>query len=321
MPDRLLPCRPKPATDECFSSWLKRVALGNCAKIQTFCHLLWPNRQLWNRDLDAFAPIDIVSDLARHTGTTQTTAEATTLRAFQGVLYEAVLVRTATPWIFQLGIWHRTHKRSGQQWCPACLQGDIPYYRRNWRLALSSTCSQHGIVLADRCHGCGSPAVPHRASDPCCHICGADRREHPPVYAYPEALQLERRMRALLASDISPQSELEALHPLAYYGAVRCVLGLLASNPRSARLRGVIASRYGGDPRPPSYESGARGFDVLSTSERHRLMGLAAPLLRDWPDKFAKLCADAGMWRSWALRGRGAPFAYEEVVKQHLTAG
>ncbi|WP_341536102.1 TniQ family protein [Aeromonas veronii] len=39
---RLWPWRPRPQADELLSSWLRRIALGNSAKLHSFCHAVWP---------------------------------------------------------------------------------------------------------------------------------------------------------------------------------------------------------------------------------------------------------------------------------------
>lgn len=318
---KLLPWRPKPQDDELLSSWLLRVARGNSAKLQTFCHLIWPGRQLWNRDLDAMSPSDIVRDLANLTGTHVDQASATTLRSLEGVLYDRVRVKNASRWILPLGVYHRTRRRGGQQWCAECLIADRqPYYRKNWRLAVASTCSRHGIVLADRCMDCSSPAVPHRGIDPFCHVCGCDRRLYPHLSADSKALQLEHCLRGVLKNRAHPPGALRAVHPLAFFALVRQVLSIVTSNPRADRLRETVCKHSGGDPRAPTFEGKIFAPELLSSDDRHRMMAIVARLMDGWPYNFAALCADAGMWRSWALRGdrNAIPFEYVTVAETYL---
>lgn len=316
---RLWPWRPRPKPDELLSSWLARIARGNSGKLHTFCHAVWPGLQIWNRDIDAMAPADLLEGLVRHTGVDRLRAEQTTLRPLEGVLFEHLRVAGPTQWVRPLGIFHRTRLRGGQQWCPDCLAADEePYYRRRWRLAIASTCPHHGAVLADTCHDCGAPAVPHRGEDPLCHHCKADRRDHPRLLADSQALQLEWRLSEMLCSDPDMHSELEELHPLSYFGLIRQVMTVIGWGQRSQTLRNEIANAWGGDPEPPD----ARQLELTSALARHRISALTARAMRGWPWLFVAHCADAGVWRSWAFADRRygrSPFAYADVVVRHLS--
>lgn len=317
---RLWPWRPEPYADELLSSWLRRVALGNALKVHSFCHAVWPGLQLWNRDLDALAPDIVLEDLAAHTDVPIDRVRETTLHRLTGLLYEGVRVIGPTDWLLPVGVYHRKRRRPGLQWCPHCLAEDEqPYYRMRWRLALASTCPTHGIVLADRCHGCARPASPHRGADPLCDTCYADRREHPVVQADSRALQLEHRLFSLLDPGTLPRNDLEALHPLSLFGLMRQVVTTIGVGERSQRLRDEIAAKWGGDPAPPA----VRQLEFMESAERHRLMGLAARAMYGWPWMFVAHCADAGVWKSWAFgerRYNRAPFAYADPVIRYLSA-
>ena len=60
-----------------------------------------------------------------------------------------------------------------------------------------------------------------------CHLCKADRRDHPFLSADSQALQLEWRMAQLLEADPTLHSPLEELHPLAYFGLIRQVMTVI----------------------------------------------------------------------------------------------
>lgn len=318
---QLWPIRPRPQPDELLSSWLRRIALAHTPKVHSFCHAVWPGLQIWNRDIDASAPAILTSVLAERTGVLAPAVEATTLRPFTGVLFEDLGSGSGhTDWILPIGIYHRTRRRPGLQWCPMCLSADEePYYRRRWRLALASTCPRHGIVLADRCHGCSRPASPHRGQDPLCDVCQADRRECPVELADSQALQFEHRLAELFSPDARPWTQLEALHPLSFFGVVRQVMTVVGTGERSQGLRDEIARHWGGDPAPPSEKQ----LEFMVTVDRHRISALSARLMRGWPWLFVAHCADAGVWKSWAFGERRygrSPFAYADPVIRFLTA-
>lgn len=313
------PWRPEPLPDELLSSWLRRVALGNSPKVHTFCNAVWPGLQIWNRDIDGMAPEVLLEALALGTGQPTSRVRQTTFSSLEGVLFEHVRVTGPTQWVLPIGVYHRTRRRPGLQWCPSCLSADAsPYYRLRWRLALASTCPQHGVVLVDRCHECSAPASPHRGADPLCDRCFADRREHPVVVADSWALQFEHRLAAQLDTSNVPWNDLEALHPLAYFGLVRQVLTAIGTGERSQRLRDEIARSWGGDPAPMADTQ----VEFMTTADRHRLIGLAARAMRGWPWLFVAHCADAGVWKSWAFGDRRynrSPFAYADVVTRFLS--
>jgi hypothetical protein len=60
-----LPFRPKPREDELFSSWLCHIATGYSSKVYSFCHVLWPQPAIWNRDLDRSAGEALMTSIAK----------------------------------------------------------------------------------------------------------------------------------------------------------------------------------------------------------------------------------------------------------------
>jgi ribosomal protein L32 len=187
----LWPIHSKPLPDELLSSWIVRLAHGHGLKVQTFCNLFCGNRfQVWNRDIDRLAAPWFLEKLRERTGTAPDIAWKTTLRAYEGVLFGKMRVAGQLPWILTLKTYHRTRAAFGMQFCPACLAEDhTPYFRRRWRAAFYTVCTQHETLLLDRCPYCGSPVIPHRidmhiqesaslseTSLAMCHACRADLR-------------------------------------------------------------------------------------------------------------------------------------------------
>jgi hypothetical protein len=106
-----------------------------------------------------------------------------------------------------------------------------------------------------------------------------------------------------------------------YFLVFRQIVKILCVGPRSQAMRTATARSYGGDPRPFSFPI-TGGLEMLDVAERHRLFELAAPLLARWPQRFAEVCQEARVWRSWALRECPCPpFALAAVVDQYLGAG
>lgn len=318
-----LPLRPRPLPDESLTSWLRRLAVPNCTDVPSFFETFWPKRALLARDLDKWGPDFLLADLAQLTALPLEVLRETTLRPYEGVLFESIPAAGRCRWVLPLGIANRVRTRFGQQWCPRCLEEDAaPYYRRRWRLAIASSCPAHGVILKDRCHACGRPAMLHKGKPHRCIGCDADRREAPTVTGDGPALVLEFRLGQILDPAAARWTAIEALHPLAYYGLVHHVLSMLVRSPRSQALRHEIARRWGGDPRAPEHPHSERVPEALGVEDRHRMMGLTARLLEGWPWRFVAACGEAQLWRTWIFGNRRydeAPYAIVRPVIDYLT--
>lgn len=159
------PIHPQIQPGEILSSWMLRIAQANGFKAHTFyAQQLGRSREIWTRDIDHLAPDWLIALLAERTGASIEAVSATTLRAFEGIVFERINATGATRWLLPLGVYHRTRRAFGQQFCPVCLAADArPYLRQRWRLSINVVCAEHGVLLLDRCTACGKPLAPHRA--------------------------------------------------------------------------------------------------------------------------------------------------------------
>lgn len=158
------PAHPQPISDELLSSWMVRLAHANGCKVHTFYSMEFGrDRQIWNRDIDRLAPDWLVEGLAIRTKISKDRVINISLRSYDGVVYEKHNAQGNTKWILPLGIYHRTRRRKGMQYCPVCLAtDDIPYFRKHWRLAFYTECDIHGVLLRDACTKCMAPVIFHR---------------------------------------------------------------------------------------------------------------------------------------------------------------
>lgn len=318
---RLFPYHSKPQPDELLSSWLIRTAWGHGQKPHPFCQTVWPRKQIWPRDIDSFGSADLVADMAGKTATPLADALATTLSAYEGDLVSSFFALGRTKWVLRLGIFHRTRRHGGLQYCPRCLENDPdPYFRRLWRLAFAVCCTRHALVLRDSCPACETPLAPHRATAIyLCHECGADLRTAPAEQASLPALELQQQCEVFLNQGWASWGNATFVRSFLFLDMLHQALRVLASGPRSAALRMAVASHWGGDPQPPAFETSPKEIEILDTVTRHRLLDLAARLLEHWPNRFVKACVEARVWHSWAMRDfHEPPYEYERVVKEHL---
>lgn len=190
---KLWPIHLKPKPDELLTSWLVRLAMAHAQKLHTFCSLTWYGKPIWNRDIDKSADAEILQVLSSKTGTALERVRMTTLASYEGVLYEKHNRFGPTAWIMPVGVFHRTRKQYGLQYCPRCLSEDRdPYFRRRWRLAFIVMCNEHNLLLCDRCPSCQAPVNFHRnelgnhkkyvtTSLTHCYVCAFDLRQSPIV--------------------------------------------------------------------------------------------------------------------------------------------
>jgi hypothetical protein len=320
--NKIWPGHPKPRRDESLSSWLLRTIRLNGCEPHSFCNSIWPGRQIWNRDIDCLSDPVIVAELARGTATPLDRAAQTTVRSLEGVLFERHFPHGRNEWILRSGVFHRTRRLTGSQFCPKCLAEEPPYFRLIWRVAIASTCPLHGIVLLDRCPQCSAPLVPHRARCPTeCHICRTDLTRANALGADSIALQFEDRARKILEGAPATLNQYGEIHPLAFFALVRQVLRVLSTGPRSKALRRAVAEQFGGDPSEPQFPSSTREIESLAAADRHRLMTLLSRVIGGWPFLFVACCLEARVLASWAMRdmdGRNSPFAYADAVRTYL---
>jgi hypothetical protein len=259
--------------------------------------------------------------MAVGTGTEPERAHETTLRALGGRLVATYAIDGQTAWINPVGVRHRERRAAGLQFCPACLQSDPrPYFRRMWRLSFATVCLKHGTQLRDRCGGCGSPVMPHRAHELItCWSCSRrlDRQESEPASHSASAFQ--SRCETALTRGWALLDEQDFQYSHLFFSTVRLVAKSLAVGSRCARMREALVELAGGDPSPFIFPTRRSQIETMSVTDRHRLFDLTERALRGWPAIFAGAAAEAGLWSAWALRDVSAPpFAFTKVVSAYL---
>lgn len=350
MPDNqvsshLWPVHIKPKSDELLSSWLVRLAMGHAQKLHTFCSMTWGGESIWNRDIDKSADGEITRVLSIRTGTPRERVLATTLADYEGVLYERHTRFGPIAWIMPVGVFHRTRKQYGLQYCPNCLSEDgEPYYRRRWRLAFIVICDKHNLLLRDRCPACQAPINFHRnelgnsrkyttTSLVHCHACDFDLRQTPvtekdsaPVT--PSEVQFTATLLKAVSDGYAQLNDAVTLYSHLYFAGLRQLMTVIATKgERVQKLRQELSNDYGVELYIPRREKRPADIQEQSISERRQLLQLAQCLLTDWPFKFKMHSQKHKLWSSVWLRhmesgpwerSRTAPFWLWSVVHKHL---
>jgi hypothetical protein len=315
-------CRPVPLPDELLSSYLWRAAEGIGLKpIGLLNGAFGSSRSLLNQDLDAFVSDPVLARLCEGSGLDEEDLRAMTLGDHLGTLQASAHPRGRKTWILPTTILSNARLRHGLQFCPACLRQDgRAYLRRRWRLAFSTTCTEHAIDLLDRCPDCGTRIRPHDApSLRDCHACGASLASAASERtADPRIVARQREHEAALDKGVA-RIGVRPLHAAMYFVALRRLAALVSTGPRAEAVRGAIAARHGDDPSPFERENARHPIEYLDVEARRRLFGLVDRLLQDWPKGFVDICRKAGATRSFVVKDMAnVPFALDGVLRAHL---
>lgn len=328
----LWPVHLKALPDELLSSWLVRLAHGNGLKVQTFCALVFGrNRPIWNRDIDKFAPDWLLEKLSEATGSSIESVINTSLRSYEGVAYETHQPNGNTRWITPLGIYHRTHRSPGLCYCPQCLADDPePYFRKRWRLAFTTVCTEHHLYLLNSCPKCAALVAPHRSDmrgkrdyptdilSAHCWKCGFDLRESPQTQAQDASLvRFQVFLENALDHGYVDWAGNPSMHSVVLFDGLRALIAGVMSKQTLERLKVAtipFAERFAGWPRA--------GLEFAPLSIRREVFKWIGVLLDCWPDRFTTFIYDNKL-RYADLKGDSTqrPFWYEDVIRREAGCG
>jgi hypothetical protein len=260
--------------------------------------------QIWNRDLDAMNKPSFFETLKEGTGLEIETMKAATLLKFEGHLFEKFNPNGNNDYILPLGLYHRTRRSFGAQFCPKCLQSDVtPFARLEWRLATTTFCKTHGTGLLDRCPKCSAPYIVHRGGFVACFSCKYDFRRKSPTSVSSKALQLEAMLTGTLHGDVALCQKLGSSHEMVTFSVIHWLLSMLASGARAHSFRLALHERFGGDlPDQLSFDGGLRVFEKLDVLSRRALISQVSDMCDDWPSGLIRSALKADLWRSWIIR-------------------
>lgn len=328
----LWPVHLKPLPDELLSSWLVRLAHGHGLKLQTFSSMVFGrDKSIWSRDIDKLAPDWLIDRIAECSGTSRQTVLDTTLKSYEGNLYEHHQPNGNTRWLLPLGVYHRIRRGHGLQYCSRCLEEDAaPYFRKHWRLAFSVMCTKHDCYLLDACPQCSSPLAPHRADmrgrqyfprmglNAHCWRCGFDLRLAQVTEVKDSAsARLQLQLEFALEYGYADWAGNPAMHSLVFFEGVRALIAGITSRQtqerlvKSAKLIGIDLSGW---PRT--------GFEMASMPQRLELIRLLVIVLEGWPTNFIDLIHEYKL-RYADLKGDSEhrSFWYEDVIRREAGGG
>lgn len=321
----ILPVIIPPKEDELFSSWLFRLAVKNVTKAHTFCRFHFPGQNFWNRDIDRLIPNQTIERLSLLTEIPFKTIYDLTLRSYEQIIYETCIANSIQKWVLALGIYHRTWKSHGLQFCPGCLSNDEePYFRKSWRLTLSVLCTRCHTLLHDRCPSCGSPVTFFRsdigfktaiAKNPIteCSRCGFDLRQSP---RYPPVIGTFGFQSKINQTILS--GRWRNLHPSReYFDVLYQILKILRS--KSKKFQSFNHLIMDGENLRIRELPKGKEFELFNTIQREQLLRIAIWVLERWPDRLIELSKESKFTTSRLLSDNTyLPSWMTTVVTQHL---
>jgi len=273
--------------DECLSSYLARAAFRHRLAPTVFAAQWWPDRPVWNRDLDRGEDPAWLADVAAHAGLTPGRVQAMTLDAPRRQFGRG---SGDTPLILSAGIYHRTRLRHAVQVCPRCFGDEEPYLRRAWRYSFVLACPTCTTPLLDACPHCGEAIVPHRSFRwrvDACHACGLDlAQDDPSVAPVPAAAHdLQIRLLAALAND--PGTTVGPWGGEAAFSGIRGLVTVVRHPDVLPPLRAALGLD------PATVTTGR--FEHMRAADRAVILETVGLWIRDWPRTFFVAAGQAGL--------------------------
>ena len=327
----LLPSRPAPQRDEALSSWLARVVRANALGSHSlFTLALGGRHNVLSQDIDCHLPRRALDGLAALLARERREIEARTLFRYIVKFVPFDATSRTRRWVLSFAERNRVPTNYWMQYCVECLRADaIPYFRREWRLALITACPVHRIRLRDRC-SCGAPIeylspqadamrsvrIPKLSV---CPRCLADLRDvdSPNVEVDRRTSRFEKSLLRSVDRGYAP----ERGGPIYVQQLLQVLFILFGQLRRSPGLQRLVSACLGVNDRSKFLcnGGGAVPFERWSVERRHIAMRWAAMMLERWPSHFVRLCRQNKVW-SYALWGDYdfVPFWFYSRIEQEL---
>ncbi len=318
----LIPLFVWPKDDELLSSWIVRLAIEHRLTPLAFTRSIFSSDNIWNRDVDyglhpqnekilkKITPIKSIDHL--------------TFSRYSGVLFDGKGVPSFSPFIMQLGVYHRKRFRHSTLYCPSCLKNDkIPYYRIEWRLATSICCIKCGCFLEDRCPTCQFPIAPHRVKigriEPHevdhteCWQCGTNLSSAAIKKSDTRSIEIQKYMFSLMNGGTKTAFPL----PLQFFQGLRAILSiLLRRSERNRKFTYNLCNELGLNEPSVAVQ---RPFESQNFVTRRVLLHVAFYLLEDWPYRFIRKALENRMYSSFLKKDLNfLPYWYEREINWYL---
>ena len=331
---KLLPVHFQPKEDELLSSWICRLALAHGADLASFKSIIMPaqtaKRAAVCHDIDRSTGSKLITTLAEKAGVPVDRVFASTLAAYEGSLFERLSRRYRPAWFTPIWSNRPFSLRPGLQYCPLCLAQEEPYYRRKWRLACVTLCTEHGVHLLDKCTECAAPISFQKAISngprqhpsarmTFCYSCKSDLRRVRHESAGRHEISFQQRIERALEERWVEMPGIGAVYSVFFFPVLHRLMRLVAAGERSTSFRKSLSQRYGIKLFEISFPKRVRKVAHLNVCERRGVLGLTRRLLDNWPDDFIEFCMTNRIYRhDFFNEQKQYPFWFSSVVDEHL---
>lgn len=294
-----LPVVLDPYPDELLSSWIGRMSRAYGRTPYAWCSLLSPRGLCCARDVNVVSDDQLIADLSLVTGIPKEKFFEMQLISYEGCLYPTYDKSTRS-----ISQFHITRARIrlllyGFQCCPKCsFDDEVPYWRKQWRLAFMVGCSRHNLLLLDSCPKCGtafalSKRMPRQEITVC--TCGYDMKYHKvdeKVSASVRRLQ-SRFLELLKKSEFEIESGI-FISSCEFFGLLQRIFrvcsheGLLFNRTHSM-LDYFLSAHL---KLPIMHIQSKNYIEQLTIIERLTIMIIVDFLLNKWPERFLNMCRE-----------------------------
>lgn len=308
-----------PEKNELFSSWLIRLSKESLIKSHTFSNFYLDKQPIWNRDIDKINPNIILSKISHNTTLSNSNIRELFLESYRDIIFNNRDLNSYTPGLLNLGINHRKRKLYGLLCCPLCLNEEIQYFKKEWRLFFSVACVKCECLLIDRCSKCEAPISFHRLENGIkndilkfplylCWNCFHDYRE--------DILKISNKSEIYEYQNYIDQTIENKFNNLTQYSFLYFKVlhhlsnKLIANGNTTSRIK-LTAEKYF------NYKYNHPNYNQYDLSNRKEILIISFSILKDWPNQFLNIFSNSNVRFSDISRDiDNLPYWFESQAKK-----
>lgn len=331
----LLPAFCKPYPDELLSSWLARLSFNHGLRANSFHKLSLLKKTENISDVDRYITNEEIDRLARQTNCGFDEVKNTTLLYYANRLHAPITSATPEKWLLaRQRLSKKSPKvlyKSGLLYCPCCFSRTDaePYYKREWRLAISFVCPDCGCYLIEKCPHCdwgvsyikhpfaysgkdiGNPMV---TCEYCLNNMANCEIEKAPEYL----IRMQNELNTLLADGLNDKGQCSESYLKALYHIANLILKGGKKGYSRGKMRSVIKNVYNIYGIFINTIKQTRTFRDIPLKKRADIITAAHSLLDAWPVTFLDICKEHQLNSQDILVGfHDAPDWFREPIIAH----
>lgn len=261
-----------------------------------WCSLLSPNGFHCGRDLDLILDERLLEDLSSLTEIPVQKLQDMQLISYEGKLYPRYDKQIRTITQFHIARTRIKMLLYGLQCCTKCLAEDeIPYWRKQWRLAFVVGCARHEVLLLDSCPACGTRLSLSkrlaRQKLTVCRSCTFDLLDYKESLPFREPIvSLQRKLLRMLKTGTVEIEPGIVIHSTEFFSILQKIFKLCSLQHNIKRSSTLLD--YFQDKSlvlPLNILSKKNHVERLGVVERQTVMYVVDYLLMGWPNRFIEM--------------------------------